>query len=554
MSGFNKAFLSPSSILDSSCYSADVVCEPRRHLWIPSVFDSDTNYVYISCENPTMQRSQATTAPAVQAQSAEPEDEDRPLVTDPKPPRPVLPSPLNITAYIHPELYNNYIKHMLVPATINAAHSSLTPIADPEALFHIRHENVDQFARLIDKEMKDRKADASITWIDRVLFPDRIFPVTFTDSFRNSALMWDKELETWKDLPSELKEPELERWLNWVVHSFGVLFKKFKKTGEKSYHAKDRNCDRQWDKRTANSSPLGGSQNRKPDLSLLSRQMCSYLNDGARPGWQGILAFIEITVSLNTFEKVVRNIVEKAYLIFEGQPFRRFVVALGFFGSVDDPKWALVMVDRSGVVSTGPSHFSFSGTDGIVLAKVLYALSFGQLADIGIDETMTIDLYKGIVTHITVFGKTPTSGDREVRRIFETVRVVHATPQVSGRATRVWLVRRKGRYYILKDSWPVYLEPFSEIRHLLTINKTIQEDKKAQDTLRHIHPLLVVAQELGDSTEGRRSGLSYGRTVSGKPAARVHRRVVTKPIGDPLTSFRSKYELCSVFCDVVTCK
>ena len=105
----------------------------------------------------------------------------------------------------------------------------------------------------------------------------------------------------------------------------------------------------------------------------------------------------------------IRNMVEKAYLIFEGQPFRRFVIAVGIFGSVAKPRWALVMVDRSGVVST--RRFSFSGTDGLYLARILYVLSFGEPADIGIDDTMTVDPCTGIVSHIIVSGQTPTSGN-----------------------------------------------------------------------------------------------------------------------------------------------
>ncbi|KAF9471666.1 hypothetical protein BDN70DRAFT_775931, partial [Pholiota conissans] len=129
---------------------------------------------------------------------------------------------------------------------------------------------------------------------------------------------------------------------------------------------------------------------------------------------------------------------------------------------------------------------------------------------------------------------------------FEVVRCLHSTPQVSGRATRVWLVRRKGRYYVLKDSWPLQMMPFSEIRHLLKINHTIMNDEEMRDSLKHTYPTLIVGQELGDSTDIRRVEVPH------KPHPRIHRRIVTKPIGDPLTSFRSKFELCSVLCDVVT--
>ena len=266
---------------------------------------------------------------------------------------------------MQPLAYQEYIQAELVPNAISAAHSSLTTIIDQQALYYLRHENVQHFSTLIDKEMRERKREVDAAWIDWVLFPQSILPDGFMQTVRKSELLWNKNTETWASWPAALKEEELELWLNWVVHCFGVLFDKFET--EAPHNAKDSDCDRQWDKRTANSSPTGGTLNRKPDLSLLNRQMRSYLGDpSTRPGWQGILAFIEVTKQSTTFNKVIRNMVEKAYLIFEGQPFRRFVIAVGIFGLLASPKWALVMVDRSGVVST--RRLNFTGTDCMYLA------------------------------------------------------------------------------------------------------------------------------------------------------------------------------------------
>ncbi|KJA17836.1 hypothetical protein HYPSUDRAFT_110366, partial [Hypholoma sublateritium FD-334 SS-4] len=128
---------------------------------------------------------------------------------------------------------------------------------------------------------------------------------------------------------------------------------------------------------------------------------------------------------------------------------------------------------------------------------------------------------------------------------YEVIRPIHNVPQLSGRATHVWLVRRKDVYYVLKDSWPLASKPFSEIRHLLKINQTILQNPTMYDKLKHTYPILVIGQELLDDT-----GV-YRKSLQDTFFSRVHRRIVTKPIGDPLTSFRSKYELCSVLCDVV---
>ncbi|KJA21716.1 hypothetical protein HYPSUDRAFT_123415, partial [Hypholoma sublateritium FD-334 SS-4] len=128
---------------------------------------------------------------------------------------------------------------------------------------------------------------------------------------------------------------------------------------------------------------------------------------------------------------------------------------------------------------------------------------------------------------------------------FQVIRTIHNVAQLSGRATHVWLVRRKGKYYVLKDSWPLQSKPFSEIRHLLKINQTILKDPVMRKKLKHKYPVLIVGQEFEDNTGFFRAELGA------KIFPRVHRRIVTKPIGDPLTSFNSKFEFCKILCDVV---
>ncbi len=138
--------------------------------------------------------------------------------------------------------------------------------------------------------------------------------------------------------------------------------------------------------------------------------------------------------------------------------------------------------------------------NGITLAMVIYCLSYGRPHGIGIDESMILCKNTGVVTHIIVNGQTPTSGKKKVKRIFQVIRPLHNVAQLSGRATHVWLVRRKGKYYVLKDSWPLRSKPFSEIRHLLKINQTILKDPVMREKLKHKYPVLIVGQEFEDDT------------------------------------------------------
>lgn len=540
MSYPSKAILCPSNAIDSSYYSTEPSCEYAIRRPIPYAFEeSDDDYV--ECR---MFSTLSSTTSMSQSSSTEDQALPPPILAQlpsRKPPRPALPRSLNVTAYTKGDLYLSYVQSVLTPASAHLARSSLTTILDTKALSYLRKENGAQFDNLIACEISQaEEKKAPLTWVRDVVAPNLALPANFNNTFRDSKL-WNSSTESWSALPLQFDEPSLMQWLNWVAHELAIVFK-LSENGK--LNPKD-DRSRSWDNSCATISPEGGTILRKPDLCLLFRQT-RQAGIEIKTAWPVIQAFAEVTKKTNTHGQVLRNIVEKAYLMFESQPYRRFVIALRFFGKPPKYKWSLVLVDRSGVIFS--NEFNFSGSDGTTLARVLYLLSHGEPNHIGIDETMTTDSNTGIVTDITVTGQTPTQP--MVERKFKVVRLLHAaTAQISGRATRVWLVSEEGRFYILKDSWPLQSQPFSEIKHLLQINKKIQADtKETRAALAHTYPVLIVGQDFQDITSRHRLELPN------KPPPRTHRRIVTEPIGDPLTSFRNKFELCSVLCDVVACK
>ncbi len=161
----------------------------------------------------------------------------------------------------------------------------------------------------------------------------------------------------------------------------------------------------------------------------------------------------------------------------------------------------------------------------------------------------------GLVKRIHVTGPTPTDrpGFPPSTLIFDVVRLIHATSQISGRATRVWLVSLNDEFYVLKDSWPQASIPFSEIEHLLKIYRTIEGDEKERRNLKHCYPIFVIGQEFSGTTESVRMQVRLA-DQDVEQIIRLHRRIVTKPFGDPITSFRSKLELCKILCNVVKCR
>ncbi|KJA25531.1 hypothetical protein HYPSUDRAFT_134549 [Hypholoma sublateritium FD-334 SS-4] len=149
---------------------------------------------------------------------------------------------------------------------------------------------------------------------------------------------------------------------------------------------------------------------------------------------------------------------------------------------------------------------------------------------------MTVDLLSGNVTSIRV---------REQQ--FTVVKHIHASLVLFGRGTHVFLVQDKdGQHHILKDAWLLVDHGISEVQVLSQIHQILEkdtsEDAKAYRTL---HSRYVTGEELGDSTNERRGRLTN------KPPDRVHRRVVTGPVGDPLTTFRSRQEFVQVILDCV---
>lgn len=540
-------------LFPSTCYSEDLFLLPHRSR-VPCAFDSEE---YIDTETPERQgfpspsMASSTELESIVTPSGVPNVDPTanranllPPLAFRKPPRPALQRPVNLTAYTRPDDYGPYIEQVLTPSPLNAARSSIANIFEMETMSIIRKENGSQFDDQIAHEIRHLMPHGSEVWIRDTVFKGLI-PTNFKDIFQGSKA-WDADKATFWKIP-EFTELGIKSWLNEMIEKLGSAFEDNNAPG-----CQPAVCPsaRSWCKVTANRAPTGGSQVRKPDISLLDRSISTICEKkGDKPGWALVQAFAEVTQNqASSMASMLKNIVEKAYLMFESQPYRLFVIALCFIKKESTPTWGLVRVDRAGVIST--ISFAFTHTPATTLAMTIYCLSFGNPGSLGIDESMIICPSTGLVTHIVVKGQTPTSGDNEVKRIFEVVRPIHATPQVSGRATRVWIVRRDGVFYILKDSWPLKSKPFSEISHLLQINRMIMEDDEMLDKLKHTYPILVIGQEF----KYHDTSLVRDEFGAGSCFARMHRRIVTEPIGDPLTSFNSKFQLCSVLRDVVFCK
>ena len=399
-------------------------------------------------------------------------------------------------------------------------------------------------------------------WVCKAIFPDEFLPVAFNDAcLDNTSECWDKSRQRFSNLPEIMEEQAVQEWLNHLAHTLGVqhgLIKenepeellstcddedvsidKVDSDTEKKGFVIAGAEDRSFSVASYKKAPSGGYRLRKPDIILLNRNLRHFLKVGNhRPRWHQIEAIVEVSVSASR-ESMLQQIFEKVALMFESQPFRRFAIGLVLRGATSNNavEFCFVLVDRAGVCRT--NWAPISGYDALNFARIVFALSYAKPEFLGIDTSMTVDFLSGNVTKIKV-------KDQE----FNVIKHIYSSLILFGRGTHVFLVQdNDGKSHILKDAWLLADHGISEIDILSTISDTLKSDPGINaQKYRSMHPRFVVGEEMGDSTNMRR-----GRLIN-MPPERLHRRVVTGPVGDPLTSFRSREEFVQVLLDCIDCK
>lgn len=439
-------------------------------------------------------------------------------------PSPILPRGKNITAFQKPDRYTEYIETLLKKHQNNGlpAFSANTPKERQNNGLPDFSENI--VANLENKQIVITDSG----WIP-LLFAD--FDGTKLTHFNNP--LWDQTNKKFKLTLHDLSEQTLQNFLNSVIGHLGAMYGIYSDSKTPPYH-------RLFDARTRNCPIPRGSASRKPDVCLVSKAI---QESDHKLQWPLVEAVVEVTSSSTKRRSQLRTVLEKSALMFESQPWRRFTVSLAFHGPATKAQWFLILCDRAGVVTAGP--FEFVGIGGLTLVRVLYFLAFGAPETIGVDPTIDYNPITGKVDAIHV-EHTSEESQTPVRRSFQPICLLHNATQLAGRATRAWLVKEDSQFYVLKDSWVLCSHPCSEIETLRKINDTMKSSQE-QEYLKHCYPILVAGQDLGDSTEIR-------RPIASLDSSRTHRRIVTGPVGDPLTSFRSKREFCSCIRDVVKCK
>ena len=386
------------------------------------------------------------------------------------------------------------------------------PLSTPAALFD---------AAAVRTELARNTLNTTSNFLERLLPDERLpFPVN-EDLLRKlsgtNAPIWNEHKSCFRQPPMYFGEAAVCEWLNNVGAAMGLVY--------------GRQCKRLWWCGDCRVPFVDPSIPRKPDLILLDRDYYDSVSQINSPGtkWFFVKALAEVHQTLGA--KLTDTISVRPYLIFLCQQHRRFTISLSFIYA-EKLQFSITVTDRAGQVRVNKIDLMGSSIEnGLLLLSLLAFLMFGSSGDIGLDPSFEINPSNGQIVAI----------ECENRR-FEVVKRIHALSSLFGRGTQVWIVTHKGTKYVMKDSWVQEDRIRDEVAHL----RRMKDHKELDDRV----PTLicggdVVINGIKDSMQRYRSARCFHR---------IHRRIVTFPVGEPITSFKSKKEFIKAMISIIESK
>lgn len=445
---------------------------------------------------------------------------------------PTLPSPFFWTSVTLPTIFRNYIKA-----------NNLLPLNRMLGLSEAREYPSEAVAKPYGNLATIARANTDLTKVNKNC-PTNWISDHFRDSrlpvaFKEMELLQGKDLPIWKKspksissstfakLPDTSNDAKTARWLNRVAEAMGKLHKM------NTIDDSEKGC-RVFSSEGSNLPLAGGLHERKPDIVLIDGEYRSGVPDSVRLNWAVVQAFVEVTSQENrSYNEIIQNVCSKAANIFHAQIHRKYVIAIVITGSRsrNTLSFYCVYIDRVGASSTVP--LTFKGYGARDLARIIFALAHGKDELLGHDTSITIDRFNGNPLSVVVDGHTFTF----ITEIFD-------SPYLFSRGTRVFIVKDvNSKHHILKDSWIVATHNVSEIENLKIISARAQDDD-VDPRLRALLPRFIAGDDNVDETSVNRGYLPVKHTH------RQRRRIITGPIGDPITSYCSRVECLQAFVDI----
>ncbi len=373
-----------------------------------------------------------------------------------------------------------------------------------------------QLDHALGKELTEHIVNVNSNFLEKLLPRERLpFPVNeellmkLSTAFCANEPIWNGLRGCFHRPPMDFGEAAVGEWLNRIGVAMGLVY--------------GRQCERLWWSGRCRVPIVTSFVQQKQDLVLLDRNCYDRLSqqDAADTGW----AFVKAVAELHqpwSIETTTRS-----YLTFLCQPHRRFAISLSF-SNTRKSQFSVTVTDRVGQIRVANMDLMESAENALLLLSILAFLMFGSPEDIGLDPHFETNPLNGHIVAV----------ECENRR-FEVLKRIHALPTLFGRGTQVWIVAHKGIRYIMKDSWVREDRTNNELAHL----RKMLSHKELKD---HVPTLIcggdVVVGGFKDSTKRYRIA---------RCDHRIHRRIVTSPVGDPITSFKTKKEFIRVLIDII---
>ncbi|KAF8971030.1 hypothetical protein BDZ97DRAFT_1753385 [Flammula alnicola] len=501
------------------------------HVDDPSVFCDSTAFSDLNSSallSPSMSEGKAVVGKSSAA----------PKAPTPGPIFPVLPPAHNFSVLGNPKRFQSYIRTEIPLAFDGNAGSGPMPPPPPPLTEKLQCNVNSVFLNpLIQKPAES--LSGTMQWIERDVFPDSKLPVQFSSTkVQSNPKLWNAHSTVIPRPPKDMSEENLRTWLNNIANNLAVT--------HGIANTVSGRADRSFDSRTATKGPSGGySKLRKPDISVINRAdtLDSTKSKEEQLHWRKIYAFVEVTSNNSSpLSNVLSQISQKAACVFDVQPQREFVCAVGIIGNPSKLEFIFVIVDRAGMTHTPCTEIKSYAA--LTFLRIIFALCYAKPDTLGWDMSMKVNPETNEVTSIDITSYEYNSTTLTTCT-FDVVKLLHSSPILYSRGTRVWIVKDKqGIFYVLKDSWILEASGVSEIQFVRHVEETINNELDGY-LFKYTCPSYRIGQECVCSTDTIR-GL-----LAGKPPTRHQRRIVTATIGDPITSFRSKKEFVAMYLDIV---
>jgi len=374
----------------------------------------------------------------------------------------------------------------------------------------------------LGKVLAENTVHTTETFLEKLLPRERLpFPVN-EELLEKLSMAIGANEPIWNGLRSCFHRPPMMDfgeaavcdWLNNIGMIMGLVY--------------GRQCERLWWSGRCTAPLVNSSIQQKPDLVLLDR--CYYDKLSQKNLVDVAWAFVKSVAEVHQPNAQLSETTSRLYWTFLCQPHRRFTISLSFFNTKKG-QFSVAVTDRVGQIRVVQMDLMESSAENaLFLLSILGFLMFGSPEDVGLDPHFEINPLNGHI--ITV--------ECENRR-FQVLKRIHALPKLFGRGTQVWIVTHNSNWYIMKDSW-VREDRDNEVGHLRRM-ETHEELKGRVPTL--ICGGDVIINELKDSTQRYRMA---------RHTHRIHHRVITSPIGEPITSFRTKKEFIRVLISIIQSK